>query len=121
VSAFDELAGLRPLRIWEGIHARIVEGERAAIAFVELDPGSVVAEHSHENEQLGFVIRGSLAFRIGSETRDVGPGDTWSIPANTPHEVTAGPEGAVVVDVFSPPRDDWHDLEREGPREPRWP
>ena len=44
-----------------------------------------------------------------------------SIPGNVPHEVHVGPEGAVVIDVFVPTRDDWREAERVGRREPRWP
>ena len=42
-------------------------------------------------------------------------------PGDVPHEVRAGPEGAVVIDVFAPARDDWRGLGRDKPREPRWP
>jgi hypothetical protein len=45
----------------------------------------------------------------------------WSIPGNVPHEVRVGPEGAVVIDVFAPTRDDWRAAERVEQREPRWP
>jgi quercetin dioxygenase-like cupin family protein len=121
VSAFDDLADLVPLAIWEGVVARTVEGRSVALAVVELDPGALVSEHAHENEQLGIVLRGSVEFRVGDESRELGPGQTWRIPSNVPHEVTAGPEGAVVIDVFAPPRDDWRGFERAGPRSPRWP
>jgi quercetin dioxygenase-like cupin family protein len=88
---------------------------------VELEPGSVVPEHNHENEQLGVVLSGSVVFRIGDETRDLVPGGMWRIPANTPHAVEAGPDGAVVIDVFAPVRREWETLERGEPRRPRWP
>ena len=121
MSAFDDLADLRPLRIWDGVLARVVDGDRVTVAVVELDPGSRVAEHSHDNEQLGLVVRGTVSFRVGDETRDLGPGGTWHIPPNAPHEVHAGPEGAIVIDVFGPARDDWAAIERLDPQEPRWP
>jgi unsaturated pyranuronate lyase len=121
VSAFDDVADLSVLAIWEGVAARTVDGERVGFAIVELDPDSVVAEHSHENEQLGIVLSGSVRFRVAEEVRDLVPGGTWSIPPNTPHEVHAGPEGAVVIDVFAPVRGDWRSLERVEPRRPRWP
>jgi quercetin dioxygenase-like cupin family protein len=91
------------------------------MSVVELDPGAVVGEHSHENEQLGIVLRGTIDFRVGDERRKLGPGETWCIPANTSHEATAGAEGAVVIDVFSPPRDDFRGLASLEPRTPRWP
>lgn len=119
--AFDELATSRPLRIWEGVLARTVDGDRLGLAVVELEPGIVVPEHSHENEQLGIVLRGAVTFRVGSEVRDLGPGGTWRIPPNTPHEVHTGPEGAVVIDVFAPVRADWQELELMDVQTPRWP
>ncbi|CAN5166516.1 cupin domain-containing protein [soil metagenome] len=121
MSAFDDLADLRPLGIWDGVLARMVDGDRVTLAVVELDPGSRVAEHSHDNEQLGLVVRGTVSFRVGDETRDLGPGGTWHIPPNAPHEVHAGPEGAIVIDAFGPARDDWASTERSEPQEPRWP
>jgi quercetin dioxygenase-like cupin family protein len=117
----DDLSGLGLLAVWDGVHARTIEGERCAFAVVELDPGAVVPEHSHEHEQLGIVLDGSVSFRIEDETRELRTGGTWRIPPNAPHEVHAGPEGAVVIDVFAPARDDWQDLERLEPRPPRWP
>ena len=99
MGALDELAGIRPLKVWEGVIARAIEGDRLSLAVIELDPDSVVPEHTHENEQLGIVLSGSVSFRVGDEVRDLGPGGTWRIPSNTPHEVRAGPEGAVAIDA----------------------
>ena len=84
-----------------------MHGERITFASVELDPHAVVAEHSHEQEQLGAVMRGQLTLRIGDEERVLGPGATWRIAPNVAHRGHAGPDGAEVIDVFSPPRDDW--------------
>jgi quercetin dioxygenase-like cupin family protein len=120
VSAFDDLCELPLRQIWDGINARIVNGERLLLGVVELDPGAVAKEHQHEHEQLGMVIRGTITFRIGDETKELGPGETWTIPSNVPHEATAGPEGTVLIDVFAPVREDWVALEPVE-REPRWP
>jgi unsaturated pyranuronate lyase len=68
-----------------------------------------------------MVITGMVQFRIADETKELGPGEIWTIPSDVPHEVVAGPEGAVVIDVFAPTRDDWAALEKQDPREPRWP
>ncbi len=121
MSDFDQLAGMQPLRIWDGIAARTVHGELVSFAVIELDPGSTVPEHRHENEQLGVLASGTMRFRIGDETRELAPGATWCIPANVPHEVQAGPQGAVAVEVFAPRRDDWGGLERLPALPPRWP
>ena len=116
MSAFDRLGDMAPIDIWAGVLARTVDGVNCSIGIVELDPGSHVPEHSHPNEQLGLVVSGSVRFRVDDEERELGPGGTWNIRPNVPHEVHTGPEGAVVIDVFSPPRADWRALERATPQ-----
>ena len=121
MSAFDAVAKLKRLELFKGVTGRSVKGERITLAVVDLDPNSVVPEHHHENEQLGFVIKGTLIFRIGTETRNCVAGDTYVIPSNVPHQVTTGPEGATVCDAFAPTRADWEKLEKLPASPPRWP
>jgi quercetin dioxygenase-like cupin family protein len=121
VSAFRPLADLSPLAIWPGILARRVEGRAITFAIVELDPGASAARHHHPQEQLGLVLDGTITFLIGEETRTLRAGDTYEIPSDVVHEATAGPGGAVVIDVFAPIRQDWHAVEAQPPRQPRWP
>jgi quercetin dioxygenase-like cupin family protein len=121
VNAFADIAGVAPQEIWPGVVARAVDGERMTMALIELDPGTVVPEHAHDQEQLGILLSGSLAFTVGAEAEEVLAGGTWRILANVPHAVEAGPEGAVAVEIWSPLRDDWHRLDRGGPTRPRWP
>jgi quercetin dioxygenase-like cupin family protein len=112
MTAFGGIDRLDHLRIWDGLTAQAVEGDRMTLAVIDLEPGAAVPEHHHDNEQLGVLIRGTMWFRVGDETRDLAPGDTWRIRSNVPHEVTAGPEGALAVECFAPPRSDWAVLER---------
>lgn len=91
------------------------------LAVVDLRPNVVLPEHHHENEQLGFILRGSLTFTIGGEKRELAAGDTYEIPSHTPHDAVAGPEGCTAVDVFAPVRADWEQLERPDPFPPDWP
>ncbi len=121
MSAFADVAGLGPQRIWDGVVGRTVHGERVTLGVIELDPGAVVPEHAHANEQVGVLLQGSLRFRVGGETRELRPGGMWRILAHVPHDVEAGPEGAVLVEVFAPARDDWRGLAVEEPRPGRWP
>ena len=120
-----DLAEISAIQVWDGVVARRVDGEQLTLAVVELAPNAVVPEHRHANEQCGLVIEGEMHFRIEDEVRVLGPGGTWRIVGNVPHEVTAGPEGAVVVDVFAPVRTDWADKPAAGtPEEPAvllWP
>jgi unsaturated pyranuronate lyase len=121
LSPFGDLGSSEQLAIWDGVTARVVAGERSSFVVVELEPGAFVPEHSHDNEQLGVCASGSATFRIGDETRELGPGDTWSIPSNVPHEVQVGREGAIMIENFTPARSDWSALERLEPTSPRWP
>jgi len=66
-------------------------------------------------------LEGSLTFRIDGEVRELGPGGTWRILGDLPHEARAGAGGAVVVDVFTPIRRDWGEVEDDPARPPRWP
>ena len=110
------------LDVWgETVRARVIVGRNASLAVVELEPKAVVPEHRHEHEQLGLCIRGSITFRIDGERRELGPGGTWRITSNLPHDAVAGPDGATVVDIFSPVRADWDALPRSASRPPRWP
>ena len=121
MSAFAGSHSIPPKEIWDGVVSRAIHGTRVTVALIELDPGALVPEHSHDNEQLGFLVHGSLTFTIGGETGEVLPGGSWNIAANVPHSVVVGPEGAVLVEVFAPRRDDWEAIEASEPRPGRWP
>ena len=121
MSAFADIHLLGPQQIWHGIVGRTVHGERVTLSVLELEADAVVPEHAHANEQVGLLLEGSIRFTIGGETRELGPGGTWRILGDVPHSVVVGTEGALIVEAFSPVRDDWHALETEAPRPGRWP
>jgi quercetin dioxygenase-like cupin family protein len=121
MSNLVDIETVAPFDVWgEAVRARRIEGERLTFAVVELAPNADVPEHHHPQEQLGMVITGTVRFRIDDEIRDLGPGGTWRIPSEHPHQVTAGPDGAVVIDTFAPIRSDWK-FELLEPRPPVWP
>jgi quercetin dioxygenase-like cupin family protein len=110
------------LALWgDTVRGRRIQGERLTLAVVELAPNAVVPEHRHGHEQLGMVIKGEVDFTLDGETRHLGPGGTWRILSNLPHNVNAGPDGAVVLDIFSPTRDDWDDRAIVEGAVARWP
>jgi quercetin dioxygenase-like cupin family protein len=121
VSAFSDLGTIEPQQIWDGVLGRTVHGDRVTLSYVELEPGVAVPEHSHENEQLGMVLNGSLTFTAGDETLELGPRQAWCIKGNVPHSVVVGPEGAVLIEIFSPVRSDWAGLPAGEQRPARWP
>lgn len=121
VKTFESLKNIRPHALNKGITARAVQGERMTMAVVDLDPDTVMPEHHHENEQLGFIIAGSLTMTIGGESRELRAGDTYTIPSHVPHHVVVGPEGCTALDVFAPVRADWEKLPRLDPTPGFWP
>jgi quercetin dioxygenase-like cupin family protein len=116
---FDELPRID---VWgETVRARAVDGARCSLALVELAPGALVPEHRHHNEQMGTVLHGSITFTVDDETRTLTRGGTWRIPSDHPHHAVAGPDGALVIDIFSPTREDWDTLPHGDPHPVPWP
>ena len=98
-------------RLNDMLDRRLVTGERVMLAHVYLKKGCVVPRHSHENEQVTYVLEGALRFWIGEEPgqqRDVRAGEVLVIPPNLPHKAEAL-EDTLDLDVFCPPRQDWLD------------
>ncbi len=118
---YDGVSRVRPYKIWQGAVARAVHGDRLTLAFVDLEPEISVPTHQHENEQVGFVLEGSVTMTIGGESRELHKGETYVIRGNLAHSAVAGAQGATVVDIFNPPRADWERLERLEPSEGAWP
>ena len=95
----------------DNLSRRLISGERMMIAHVYLDKGCVVPQHSHDNEQLTYILEGGLRFWIGAdeaEVIDVLAGEVLHIPSHVPHKAEALAD-TLDVDVFSPPRQDWLD------------
>jgi quercetin dioxygenase-like cupin family protein len=98
--------------VTDAIDRRIVTGERMMIAHVYLKKGAIVPRHSHDNEQLTYILDGALRFELGEagaiEHLEVRSGEVLVIPSNVPHMAEAL-EDTLDVDVFCPPRQDWLD------------
>src|SRR5688572_14857346 len=96
-------------RVSDTLERRLVTGERMMLAHVYLDKGCIVPKHSHENEQLTYILEGALRFWIGEDQKQeivVRAGEVLHIPSNVPHKAEAL-EDTLDVDIFSPPRQDW--------------
>jgi quercetin dioxygenase-like cupin family protein len=96
-------------RVSDMLERRLVTGERMMLAHVYLKKGCIVPKHSHDNEQLTYILEGALKFWIGEDGAEeitVHAGEVLLIPSNVPHKAEALEE-TLDVDVFSPPRQDW--------------
>ena len=93
----------------ETLDRRFITGDRIMLSHVYLKKGSIVPRHSHENEQITYILEGGLRFWIGadeSQVIDVMAGEVLHIPSMVQHKAEAL-EDTLDVDVFSPPREDW--------------
>ena len=98
-------------RVTDLLDRRLITGDRMMLAHVYLKKGCIVPKHSHENEQLTYVLEGCLRFWLGEDQQevvDVHGGEVLHLPSNVPHKAEAL-EDTLDVDVFSPPRQDWLD------------
>jgi quercetin dioxygenase-like cupin family protein len=102
----DEAAGLfRELA--PGLTTRIFAGEHAMLSVVSIAPDTMGVMHHHPEEQWGLLLEGSAIRYQGDEAIEVKKGDFWRTPGGVPHTMKAGPEGAKVLDIFSPPRPEY--------------
>ena len=120
-TTYRSVSELEPLAIWRGAKARAVNGDRVTMAIVDLEPDLEIPEHQHDNEQVGFVLKGHVTMVVAGASRRLGIGDTYLIPSNVPHSASTGPDGATVVDVFAPVRADWDKAPRLDPHPGDWP
>ena len=95
-------------KLSETFYRQMVYGEKVMVAQLDIRKGSVVPEHMHENEQITWIMKGKLHFKIDGKEMDVGQGEIVIIPPNIKHEAIAL-EDTLDVDVFSPVRSDWID------------
>ena len=98
-------------RVTDVISRKLITGDDMMLAHVYLKKGCIVPTHSHENEQITYILEGALRFWIGEDQKEevvVRAGEVLHIPSHVPHEALAL-EDTLDVDVFSPPRQDWLD------------
>ena len=100
----DEVPAFSP---FPGLTMQAITGTQLMAIWVAFDPFFEVPTHRHPHEQMGIVLDGRLTLTIGDETRTLGPGEAYAIPPDVPHGATTAAEGCAVVDIFTPPRDDY--------------
>ena len=93
-------------RLNDRMTRQVIHTETMTIARLTMLAGARVPLHQHPNEQVSLIQSGRLRLRMSGEERDLGPGDIARIPPNVPHEFDTL-EDTRVLDLFSPPREDW--------------
>jgi quercetin dioxygenase-like cupin family protein len=110
-ATFYRWDSMKKERVSDMLERRLITGDRMMLAHVYLKKGCIVPKHSHENEQLTYILEGALKFWIGEDGASeitVSAGEVLLIPSNVPHKAEALEE-TLDVDIFSPPRQDWLD------------
>lgn len=102
-----------------GVERRFVSGDRATAAQIWLAKGALVPKHTHESEQISYVVSGALRFTLGEGDQvTVRSGEILMIPSNMSHSAEALEE-TYDLDFFAPRREDWisgNDAYLRGPR-----
>jgi quercetin dioxygenase-like cupin family protein len=94
-------------RIAEGIDRQMLTGERLMICRLSFAPGVVTQVHQHPHEQMTIVERGRVRFFVAGREQLAGAGDVLIFPSGIAHGATILDEPAVLIDIFSPPREDF--------------
>jgi len=108
-AAFYRWSDVPHEQVTELLGRRLVTGERIMVAQVELTRGCIVPQHAHVHEQMTVVVDGCLRLKVGddgAESYDLRAGEVISLPSNVPHAAEAL-EDTRLLDIFSPPREDW--------------
>jgi quercetin dioxygenase-like cupin family protein len=100
----DEAKGIHR-KLADGITTRIFVGENVMLSVVQIAPHSTGAIHSHPEEQWGVLLEGRCVRIQDGQEVEVEAGAFWCSPGGVPHGIRTGGEGALVLDIFSPPRE----------------
>jgi quercetin dioxygenase-like cupin family protein len=106
LTGFGSLKTLQEERVTDKITRRIVGGDKAMIVWWSIKAGAHAAAHRHPHEQIFWMLKGRMDFRMGDEMRSCVAGDFAVIPGGVEHEAWF-PEDTEVIDVFGPPREDF--------------
>jgi quercetin dioxygenase-like cupin family protein len=94
-------------RLAEGIERQMVWGDQLMVCRLHLAPNVVTAVHSHPHEQITLVERGQVVFTVEGEERLATTGDVLHFPPHVRHGATMLDEDVVLIDIFSPIREDF--------------
>jgi quercetin dioxygenase-like cupin family protein len=104
---FIQFDDRRAFELAAGVSGRPLFGDAAMLNLIEFEPGAVVPLHSHPHEQLGIVLRGMQALVVEGVAHEMGALQGYVLPGNVEHSAYCGADGALVLDVFCPVRDDY--------------
>ncbi len=104
---FGHIDALNEREMRPGVHMRLLAGDALMFSAVRFDPHSSVPTHQHPHEQIGYVIEGELDLWIGDDRRTLRKGDMYTIASNVPHGAETKDSTCLVLDAFTPLREDY--------------
>ena len=96
-------------QIGHGIERQMIWGNQLMLCRLRIAPRVVTKVHAHPHEQFTLVERGTVRFTIAGEDRLSSPGDVLHFPSHCEHGATMLDEEVVLIDIFSPVREDFLD------------
>jgi len=99
-----------PVEMLPGLLFQPVVGEGAMVNFVRFEPNTVAPVHSHDEEQIAFVLEGEVEYEVAGEVHVLRRGEAVVIPPRVPHGARTRESSCLQVDVFHPPRRQLLDL-----------
>lgn len=102
-----DLSDCNRMNPFDGVTMHAIEAEKMTLSLVEMEPNSVIPEHSHPHEQVGIMLEGEAEFVIDGQPQTVRAGQMWRLPGGVPHKVSTGAQSMRALDVFYPVREDF--------------
>jgi quercetin dioxygenase-like cupin family protein len=106
---FVRLDAVRAFALASGVSGQPLFGANAMLNLIRFEPGATVPLHSHPHEQLGIVLEGMQALVVEGVAHELGPLEAYFLPGGVEHSAHCGPDGALVLDVFTPVREDYRE------------
>ena len=95
------------VEVLPGIKIKTINyGQNSLMTEFLLKKDSILIEHSHPQEQTGYLVHGKIKLYVGTGSRIILPGDSWSVPSNSKHRAEII-EDSLAIEVFSPTREDY--------------
>ena len=107
MSYFIDPAQVKRMELAPGVMLRPMWGDKVMMSVVEVAPKAVVPNHSHPHEQAGLVLQGEFESTIGGETKGIKQGEAYVIPGGVEHSLVGSDGWSLILDIFSPPREEY--------------
>jgi quercetin dioxygenase-like cupin family protein len=100
------VSSISPFEISKGFYARLIHTDNLTLAYLDVDNGADLSEHSHVHEQVLNLLEGRFELIVNGEPHILEAGDVFAIPSSVPHSGRALTK-CRILDAFHPVREDF--------------